>query len=208
MDVGTFACIGDRGCPAHAGVASCDERLPASQPPRSPVARLAVVWSRFHFAGQTRPRLRLFPVGRLGIFVSRVLQSSLVHRFTHMRGGVSQRCRSVQCRGAGCSDDRSSRDRGFSADGHSTTPLVTQNNRHGRLSFRRSREELRIAGGPLDLGASMPLDSFRFLLVELVNSDLACRSTRNISFRPAWRAEPVNPVCSFFENKQGHDPHC
>ena len=67
-DIGALAGIGDRGRAADAGVATSDERLPASQAPRSLVALLAMVWFRIHLPSQPRGRLGLLRKGRAGIY--------------------------------------------------------------------------------------------------------------------------------------------
>jgi hypothetical protein len=89
--------IGDGGRSAYAGITSGDKRFAARQPTRSPIARLAVIRPRIHLARQTRPRLGLSLVRRSGIFISRVLQWLLFHRFVSLRDRTSRRCGST-CR--------------------------------------------------------------------------------------------------------------
>jgi hypothetical protein len=72
-DVGAFACIGDGGGAAHAGIAAGDEGLAAGEPARSPVAFFAVIGTGFHLACKAGPRLGLSLERRLGKFAGRVL---------------------------------------------------------------------------------------------------------------------------------------
>ncbi len=73
-DVGALAGIGDGGGPAHAGVATGDQRLAPGEAARALVARLAVVRAGIHLAGQAGPGLGL-PLERgPGIFRRRVLE--------------------------------------------------------------------------------------------------------------------------------------
>lgn len=56
-DIGAFARICDRGRAAHAGIAACDQRLAAGEPPGALVAGLAVIGTRLHLAGEAGPGL-------------------------------------------------------------------------------------------------------------------------------------------------------
>src|SRR5206468_11562740 len=65
----------------HSGIAASDQRLAAQQTSRAFVTFLAVVRSRIHFAGESRPRLRLALERRSRIFGFRIFYWLRCHRF-------------------------------------------------------------------------------------------------------------------------------
>jgi hypothetical protein len=92
-DVGAFAGEGDRRGAADAAVAAGDERLAAKQTPRASVAFLAMIGTRRHEAGETRPGLRLRLEGRLGIELARIAQFPRGRRIIeaeHGGGGIDR----------------------------------------------------------------------------------------------------------------------
>ncbi len=73
-DVGTFACEGDGGGAANAGVAAGDECFAAGEFAGAFVGGFAVVRAGVHFGGEAWGALGLSFEGRLGVFVERVLE--------------------------------------------------------------------------------------------------------------------------------------
>ena len=86
-DVGPLAGEGDGGGAAHARISAGDQGLPAGEPARAVIARLAMVGPRLHLAGEPGPGLRLRLERRLRVLGRRIDHRCCRRRSCRLGGG-------------------------------------------------------------------------------------------------------------------------